>query len=140
MVRLLAVTGHRLAIVDVGGAELSHDHPDDRLRDRAGRRFPAHLPTFKISWFDGWWGWFRIAWWPTDPIVPEYGYYHPRQYGYYGQSGQPAVAGTTSIDRDRHWFGRVVHRLRVPTSALGVAASIGIVLIAAALPLGLLLR
>ncbi|MDR2997332.1 MAG: helix-turn-helix domain-containing protein [Microbacterium sp.] len=53
--RLLAVAGLRIAIVDEDGAEV-FPMPADVLRDRAGRRRPAHLdshafpekPTFKM--------------------------------------------------------------------------------------------
>jgi transcriptional regulator with XRE-family HTH domain len=98
MQRLFEATGHRLAIVDVHGAELSGDHPDDRHRDRAGRRFPAHLPAYKITWFDHWWGWFRIAWWPDAPNVPDYGYYYPSRYDYWYGSGSGSADQSSPDD------------------------------------------
>jgi len=73
-VLLLAALGYELAIVDDTGRMLQLDDDHDRLRDRAGRRFPAHLPAAKTpSYWDRhgpqWWGWERIAW-PFGPGAP----------------------------------------------------------------------
>jgi transcriptional regulator with XRE-family HTH domain len=49
---------------------------NDSLFDRAGRRAPAHLPAWLIraAWRDYWWGWYRLAWDISDPIVPNHTY------------------------------------------------------------------
>jgi transcriptional regulator with XRE-family HTH domain len=134
MQRLFEATGHRLAIVDVHGAELSGDHPDDRHRDRAGRRFPAHLPAYKITWFDHWWGWFRIAWMPDAPNVPDYGYYYPRQYGYRRRDDEDVNRDVEDVSQDDDWAtGRAAPRtariLLFATSAAGLVGAVTILLL-----------
>lgn len=47
--RLVAATGARVAIVDVDGSEPVR-LPTDGLRDRAYRRFPAHLDVHPVAW------------------------------------------------------------------------------------------
>ena len=86
-VRLLGAVGYGLAIVDDRGRLLEYDAEHDRLRDRAGRRFPAHLkagptPTCPVIDGPGWWGWFRIAWpfGPGDPPAWTY-WQRPRKWG-----------------------------------------------------------
>jgi transcriptional regulator with XRE-family HTH domain len=77
--QILNSVGLHLAIHDADNRELRIDGDRFRVWDRAGRRFPAHLPVRKItSMQDDWWGWFRIAWLPDspklNPIVPYYTY------------------------------------------------------------------
>jgi transcriptional regulator with XRE-family HTH domain len=88
-VLLLAALGFELAIVDRHGRLLELDDEHDRLRDRAGRRFPAHLIAGKTpsyaDCFTGegrtWWGWERIAW-PYGPgTPPEYTFWQRPKYG-----------------------------------------------------------
>ncbi len=81
--KVLAAVGYELIVQRRGGRrQLVLQTDRDGLRDRSGRHFPAHLPLMKPNyWGDGlnWWGWHRIAWWNTDPAVPEYSYWHPRR-------------------------------------------------------------
>jgi transcriptional regulator with XRE-family HTH domain len=55
--RLLAVAGFRMVVVDRGGRLVSPmtDLPDD-VRDRQGRRFPAHLDVILDPGDGDWWG------------------------------------------------------------------------------------
>jgi transcriptional regulator with XRE-family HTH domain len=85
LVQLLGALGYELVITDRHNRLLELDDEHDKLRDRAGRRFPAHLRAFKTpSYFDvnarDWWGWERIAW-PFGPgQPPEYTYWQrPRR-------------------------------------------------------------
>lgn len=88
-VLLLAALGFELAIVDRQGRMLTLDTEHDRLRDRAGRRFPAHLiaaatpgywETFTAEGHS-WWGWERIAW-PYGPgTPPEYTFWRRPRLG-----------------------------------------------------------
>lgn len=80
---LLAVTGHRLMVLDHRGRPIAPDPQLQLLHDRGGRQFPAHLPYGKVRdpasplhW--GWWGWFRIAWSAEHDWVPESSYWRPR--------------------------------------------------------------
>lgn len=64
------------------------DDEMDRLIDRARRRFPPHLETaptpHPFAFSPQWWGWHRIAWWPTEAVVPSHCYwrrYEPPHYG-----------------------------------------------------------
>ena len=78
MGQLLAAADLRLAAVDANGreVELASDPRTDREWDRAGRRFPPHLPTYEVTEFmDGWWGWLHIAWVMSDPKVPRLTYF-----------------------------------------------------------------
>ncbi|HZC71355.1 MAG TPA: helix-turn-helix transcriptional regulator [Jatrophihabitans sp.] len=82
---ILAALGFELAVTD-GNGVLELDDEQDALRDRAGRRFPAHLKAFKTPRYFSinkcdWWGWERIAWpfGPGEP--PEYTFWHrPKRY------------------------------------------------------------
>lgn len=80
LVTLLSVLGYGLTVVDGGGRMLELDDEHDRLRDRADRRFPAHLEWGRVKGpylgsQDNWWGWYSIAWTRDDPKVPEYTYW-----------------------------------------------------------------
>jgi transcriptional regulator with XRE-family HTH domain len=61
--RILAATRFRMAVVDADGAPLVLDDKHDALNDRAGRRFPAHLPWFPVTEqdYEHWWGWYRYV-------------------------------------------------------------------------------
>ncbi|TAM93361.1 MAG: XRE family transcriptional regulator [Jatrophihabitans sp.] len=75
---LLAATGYTLLIADWRGRQLEYDPDRERLVDRAGRHFPAHLDSGEVTsiWSDPWWGWYRIAWWKKDnPLVPDHTYF-----------------------------------------------------------------
>jgi transcriptional regulator with XRE-family HTH domain len=78
---ILAATGYRFVVVDRFGRPFEVDEVHGRLRDRSGRQFPAHLEARRLNWIDPWWGWSRVAYWPTDD-VPEWIYYrrHPNRY------------------------------------------------------------
>lgn len=63
--------------VDQHGRPLVLD--DGRLRayDRGGRHFPTHLPWNAVTsslqvWNADWWGWGKIAWDLSDPVVPKH--------------------------------------------------------------------
>jgi transcriptional regulator with XRE-family HTH domain len=88
VVELLAALGYELVIADRHNRMLELDDEHDRLRDRGGRRFPAHLKAFKTpDYFDinrsDWWGWDRISWpFGVGEPPPEYTYWHrPRRPG-----------------------------------------------------------
>jgi len=53
-------------------------------RDRVERQLPAHLSVERLHEWDGWWGWFRIAWSKNDSVAPRYWYWRrprfPREY------------------------------------------------------------
>jgi transcriptional regulator with XRE-family HTH domain len=51
--QLVEAAGLRLVILDGHGSALEPDH-DRGLRDRGGRRFPAHLDVRPAA--EGWWG------------------------------------------------------------------------------------
>jgi transcriptional regulator with XRE-family HTH domain len=74
---LLAAAGFDLLIVDWRGRLLEVDSVTHHIVDRAGRRFPAHLPWNEVRELgDDWWGWFRIAWWKkNNPLVPDLTYH-----------------------------------------------------------------
>lgn len=64
---LLGVLGYQLVLADRRGRLLELDDEHDRLRDRAGRRFPAHLEAAELpDYFDAaardWWGWHHVGW------------------------------------------------------------------------------
>jgi hypothetical protein len=77
-VRVLRVLGYQVVVTDPLGGLLEPVAEEDEPHDRAGRRLPAHLKTYKTpGYFDcdrGWCGWERIAWpfGPGEP--PEYTY------------------------------------------------------------------
>ncbi len=87
--RLLGSLGYELVAADQRGEILELDDEHDRVRDRAGRRFPAHLLWGRTAgYFEplgsglDWWGWHRIAW-PFDgpDIVPAHTFLHrPRDH------------------------------------------------------------
>jgi transcriptional regulator with XRE-family HTH domain len=81
LVRLVRAAGYELVVCDQQNRLLAVDEEHERLVDRAGRQFPAHLTSLKTPHpFDGeWWGWGRIAWWPGQPKVPEYIYRRRRE-------------------------------------------------------------
>ncbi|GAB2482685.1 hypothetical protein GCM10027265_37410 [Jatrophihabitans fulvus] len=68
VLRLLDATGCGLALIDHRGRPLVLDVEHEQLRDGAGRRFPAHLPSGPTpsEYEGGWWGWRTIAWDPLD--------------------------------------------------------------------------
>lgn len=98
--RILRATEFELAVVDTtppddgktadqGGdvarppprRRLHLDDEHDAIRDRSGRRFPAHLRWGGKPVYDNgtyWWGWHNIAWYfDRDPaIVPDHVYWH----------------------------------------------------------------
>lgn len=82
LVRLLGALEYRLQVVDLDGVRLEVDDDYEVLVDRAGRHFPAHLrcaPTPPIA--DGhWWGYYRIAWWSDDPVVPSHTYWRRQSW------------------------------------------------------------
>jgi hypothetical protein len=93
---LLRALGYDLVVADRAGRLLEVDDEHDRLRDRAGRRFPAHLeagrtPGYFENWDHpkGWWGWERIAWpfGPGEP--PEYTYWQRPRPPWTGKYGCP---------------------------------------------------
>jgi HTH-type transcriptional regulator/antitoxin HipB len=66
--QLLGTLGFRLAVVDTEGNELEPEDPDDaERRDRAKRRFPAHLDLRPGS--ESWWA---FGWPMFDGREPEY--------------------------------------------------------------------
>jgi transcriptional regulator with XRE-family HTH domain len=78
---LLSALDFYFTVTDRAGRILTADDDHDRLRDTAGRRFPAHLvwaktPSFRHEEVHRWWGWWRIAW-PFGVGVrpPEYTYW-----------------------------------------------------------------
>jgi transcriptional regulator with XRE-family HTH domain len=88
VVGLLRATGYDLVVCDQWNRLLMLDDRMDRLVDRARRRLPPHLRTAPtpLAHASGpqWWGWYRIAWWPTDGAVPDHCYwrrYEPLHYG-----------------------------------------------------------
>jgi len=86
--RIVRAAGFALVIATVHDQLLELDDELCRLRDRGGRRYPAHLPMFKVK-FGGypWWGWSRIAWSETDQAAPVWSFYRRptnyRPYPYY---------------------------------------------------------
>jgi DNA-binding XRE family transcriptional regulator len=78
---LLRPLAYQFVVVDQHGRPLVVQ--DGRLRpfDRGGRHFPAHLPWNRVlsPMPDGinfdWWGWGKIAWSMSDPVVPKYTYW-----------------------------------------------------------------
>jgi transcriptional regulator with XRE-family HTH domain len=76
LVAILRAVHLDLALVDQFGNVLDVDEQGDRLRDRAFRRFPAHLEIERViaEGRDPWWGWRRIAWHPADKRVPTHTY------------------------------------------------------------------
>lgn len=71
MIRLAGAVGAEIVVVDRKQRPIEPDDDKERLRDRAGRHFPAHLPAGKTpDYFEGlapgWWGWHRIAFPPCD--------------------------------------------------------------------------
>jgi len=75
--RIVHASGYALVVADDLGRLL--DLTDDRLRlrDRGGRRYPAHLPIYSLKGphWPYWWGWSRIAWTHEDPAVPTWSYF-----------------------------------------------------------------
>jgi hypothetical protein len=93
--------GYELIITDRHGRMLTLDPERERLRDRAGRRFPSHLdagPTpgyFDVDSPRRWWGWERIAWPFEREPVPEFTYWQrPRPLG----TGETSSSGDTTWD------------------------------------------
>jgi transcriptional regulator with XRE-family HTH domain len=88
VVQLLRATGYDLVVCDQWNRLLMLDDTMERLIDRAKRRFPPHLETaptpHPFASTPQWWGWHRIAWWPTEAVVPSHCYwrrYEPPHYG-----------------------------------------------------------
>jgi transcriptional regulator with XRE-family HTH domain len=78
---LVAAAGLELVVCNADGRRVELDDSHDRLLDRGGRRFPAHLEYARTTgYFDfsgrTWWGWHNIAWPFTDEWVPEFTYWH----------------------------------------------------------------
>jgi transcriptional regulator with XRE-family HTH domain len=77
---LLRALGYELAIADPRGRLLDVDSDHERLVDRGGRHFPAHLEAGKTpGYFEHgartWWGWHHVAW-PFGPDeAPEHTYW-----------------------------------------------------------------
>jgi transcriptional regulator with XRE-family HTH domain len=84
LARLLGALGYRVVAADRRGQLLELDDDHDRLRDDAGRRFPAHLVWGKTRgyahWSPGlyWWGWHRISWPGGVGVLPPTHTYHHR--------------------------------------------------------------
>jgi transcriptional regulator with XRE-family HTH domain len=78
---ILTPTGYRLVVVNQFGRLLRGEAEHDDLRDRADRRFPAHLEIRPVvgECEDAWWGWRRIAWLRSDPGVPDFSYERRRK-------------------------------------------------------------
>ena len=69
LVRILEVTGYEISIVDVNGRRA--DPLWDGPRDRAGRRYPAHLDIRRVYELADWWGWLHFSSW-ANPPMPDY--------------------------------------------------------------------
>jgi transcriptional regulator with XRE-family HTH domain len=67
--RLLHAAGYRLAVLGPDDQELVADEPE--LRDRGGRRYPAHLDVRPVNDLRDWWAWREFESW-ADPPVPAY--------------------------------------------------------------------
>lgn len=77
--RLLEATGYFLVLVNFRGRPVHVRYEVDELIDRAQRCFPAHQRVIRVvGEGDGWWGWRRIAWLPSDPLVPEYAHWRAK--------------------------------------------------------------
>lgn len=77
---LLAAAGYGVIIADHKGRPLTYDAERERLVDRIGRHLPAHANVWRVEDMrDYWWGWFRIAFWPTAAVVPEYTFERKRR-------------------------------------------------------------
>jgi transcriptional regulator with XRE-family HTH domain len=63
---LLAACGFRLGLLDSRG-RLVKVGDGDTLRDRAGRRYPAHLDVRSCSGYGEWWGDCFIGAWGVPP-------------------------------------------------------------------------
>ncbi|MGI8677909.1 MAG: helix-turn-helix domain-containing protein [Jatrophihabitans sp.] len=76
-VAILRSVDFDLTLVDQWGRALDLDDEHDKLRDRAFRRFPSHLPAHPVGapYRGVWWGWGRIAWQPSDKTVPTHTYW-----------------------------------------------------------------
>ena len=87
LARALESLGYELVVCDHWGRLLTVDEERERLVDRAGRHFPAHLQSGKTPGpvEGGWWGWYRIAWWPRE--APEYTYWRRRRLPQLGDGG-----------------------------------------------------
>ena len=80
--RILAATGYTLVVINEHGrllrasiGETGRNDSGAHHYDHAGRRLPAHLESRKVrSNLGDWWGWGRIAWSMSDPVVPKYTY------------------------------------------------------------------
>ena len=81
LVRLLAAAGYSFVVADWRGGLLDVT-AHDRLVDRGGRRFPAHLKAIRyegLPW--QWWGLSLVGWNEKDPRIPPYVYYlRPRRW------------------------------------------------------------
>ncbi len=81
LVDLLGALGYEFVIADRHGRLLELDDEHDRLRDRSGRHFPAHLEAAKLpDYFDRearhWWGWHHVGWPFGVGDCPDYIYWH----------------------------------------------------------------
>lgn len=86
--RLLEATGYFLVLVDHRGRPVPVRYHVDEFIDRAERCFPAHQQVIRIRGEgDGWWGWRRIAWLPSDPMVPEYAHWRAEPHYRLPQKG-----------------------------------------------------
>ena len=78
MARILLTCGYVFVVAEAGRQfdPLAEEGLDRRFVDGAGRRPPAHLPTWLIEndYEDPWWGWGRLAWTIKDPVVPAHTY------------------------------------------------------------------
>lgn len=71
MVKIAQAAGVEVVIVNKDDNRIDRDEEHERLLDRAGRHFPAHLtygktPDYLDVWGLQWWGWHRIAFPPGD--------------------------------------------------------------------------
>ena len=76
LTRLVEAAGYRLAILD-GRAELGPLPDLPELRDRIGRRFPAHLDPIAVRMYLDWW---RSLKYKEHPALPTFTYTTVRRY------------------------------------------------------------
>lgn len=78
---IIGAAGFGFALVDGQGRPLRLDPEHDRLRHADGSHFPAHLPwADEPDYIFGrpWWGWHRVAFWPSRDNVPDHVFWHRR--------------------------------------------------------------
>lgn len=77
VLQVLMASGFRLEVVDASGAPLQeHDVPEaspPELYDESGRRFPAHLDAYRLSYPPLYW-FLRNGGWTTSKAFPQWTY------------------------------------------------------------------